>query len=125
MPCPENCMELQRLYNQVELEVDAIELKISELKKERDYAAGMAGGGIVLLGAVAVVTGPIGWIGYAGIVLTLGGGAIGGSNHLTIKKLRDQCKDEVKQMFDYHQEALSAGCSKECRPPRTWVNRCR
>ena len=125
MPCSKECIEFKSVYNLAEMEVEHCELKLQELKEERSLAAGAAGGGVVLLAGVAVVSGPIGWIGFAGWVLLLGGGAISGADHLTIKKLRRKCKKNVGRMFDIYQDALAAGCEGDCLPPRTWVNRCR
>lgn len=81
---------------------------LDEIKDVRNGSGAAATGGLILLGAIVVISGPVGWAGaFAGALIIGGGGGLVVSQK-SLDELRSDCVKARDEMYDAYQRAMGA-----------------
>lgn len=116
--------QARRDYDEAERKKYNIETAINKIKDVRNGSGAAATGGLILLGAIVVISGPVGWAGaFAGALIIGGGGGLVVSQK-SLDELRSDCVKARDEMYDAYQRAMGACEDPNCIPPRTWTGGC-
>jgi len=127
MPCQnesEECRQARRDYDEAELKKSNIETAIHKIKDVRNGSGAAFTGGLILLGAIVVVSGPVGWAGALAGALIIGGGGGLYVSQSSLDELRSDCVKARDEMYNAYQRAIESCEDPKCMPPRTWTGGC-